>query len=165
MPLASQPEPGRPGPLTPLGPGSADRPLRDTATHRPMRPCRLSPLPPGPVACSCLSGAARHRCSSIDITRGHATTVSLCTCVTSVGLAERIAIDRSIESKILPRASHSVSPSVSASFLPASSSAAQAGGPGRAAPAEVRWGSPPSLSSVAVVTDSVPVSRDRDAAS
>lgn len=158
MPLASQP-------------GSADRPLRDTATHRPMRPCRLSPLPPRPrprprrelVLVGC-------RAPSLFIDRHHSGSGTrnngLSLCVTSVGLAERIAIHRSIESKILPRASHSVSPSVSASFLPASSSAAQAGGPGRAAPAEVRWGSPPSLSSVAVVvTDSVPVSRERDAAS
>lgn len=136
MPLASQPEPGRPGPLTPLGPGSADRPLRDTATHRPMRPCRLSPLPPPrprprPRRELVLVGC---RAPSLFIDRHHSGSGTrnngLSLCVTSVGLAERIAIDRSIESKILPRASHSVSPSVSASFLPASSSAAQAGGPG-----------------------------------
>lgn len=82
-------------------------------------------------------------------------------CVTSVGLAERIAIDRSIESKILPRASHSVSPSVSASFLPASSSAAQAGGPGSG---QSRRGTVV-IAAAVVVTDSVPVSRGRDAAS
>jgi hypothetical protein len=156
VPLASQP-------------GSADRPLRDTATHRPMRPCRLSPLPPRPrprprprrelVLVGC-------RAPSLFIDRHHSGSGTrnngLSLCVTSVGLAERIAIDRSIESKILQRASDSVSPSVSASFLPASSSAAQAGGPGSG---QSRRGTVVIAAAVAVVTDSVPVSRGRDAAS
>jgi hypothetical protein len=150
VPLASQP-------------GSADRPLRDTATHRPMRPCRLSPLPPRPRRELVLVGC---RAPSLFIDRHHSGSGTrnngLSLCVTSVGLAERIAIDRSIESKILPRASHSVSPSVSASFLPASSSAAQAGGPGSG---QSRRGTVVIAAAVAVVTDSVPVSRGRDAAS